>query len=329
MATFHLHKQASSSLDVQSWDNFIKASPQGSVYAMHGYLSCIRKEWEAYIIEEKGEWIAVMPFILNKKGPFSFLPQGPLSQYWGVLFKEEKGSSYQLQSRYTKIIQLLAEEIGPIHLINFNLSPDFPYLLPFHWEGFEIRPRFSFQLDLNQEEESLYKQLESSHKRQIRKSEKHNHRLKASPSFQDLEDLFRLNQASGNDLSAGDPRILPLLKKIHTYLITSGRGSLQVMEDADGQILAAALFADACGKRFYLSGAYHPQFMSSGAMTRLLWLAILQAKGSGQELFDFEGSMIAGIAQFFRKFGASPISYFQLYKNNLPLWARWLHKLIS
>ncbi|MEM6806846.1 MAG: GNAT family N-acetyltransferase, partial [Bacteroidota bacterium] len=275
------------------------------------------------------EWIAIMPFILNKKGPFSFLPQGPLSQYWGICFREEEARPYQLQSRYTKIIQLIAEKIQAIELISFNLSPDFPYLLPFHWEGFEIRPRFSFQVALNTSEEILYEQVAPSHKRQIRKSEKYKHTLNLSVFFQDFEQLFLLNQASGNDLSAGDPRILPLLKEIHSYLIASKQGNLQVIQNAEGKVLAAALFADACGKRHYLSGAYHPEYMSSGAMTHLLWLGILQAQNLGLMVFDFEGSMIPGIAQFFRKFGASPISYFQLYKNNLPLWAKWLHKLLS
>jgi len=296
---------------------------------MHGYIQSIRQDWQVYIVKEKEEWIGVMPFILNKKGPFRFLPQAPLTQHWGIFFREENNKPYTNLSRQGKVIEKICQEIASVHLHTFNLAPDFPYPLPFLWNGFDLNTRYTYQLELNLDANLLESRLASSHKRQIRKADKAGIKYREEKDISVLRTLYDLNLAKGHDLSAGDPRIFPLLEKIFTYLQATGQGYLSIGRDESGEVYAAGLFAFACGKMYYLTGAYHPAHMASGAMTALLWHNILEAKSMGVSTFDFECAMIKGIEQFFRKFGAKPVPYLQLYKNNLPLWAKWLHKLIS
>ncbi|MEL6252418.1 MAG: GNAT family N-acetyltransferase [Bacteroidota bacterium] len=329
MAEILINRFKASEIEPESWDTFIKSSPQAAVYALHGYISAIREDWEAFIIEEKGNWIAVMPFILNKKGPFHFLPQAPLTQYWGIFFEQVDAKPYQRLSKQGKIIEHICREIEGIELIDFNLAPNFPYALPFHWNSFELKTRFTYQLDLRLDLEQLEANLESSHKRQNRKAKKSGFGLKWDQSFEQFELLFQKNLEVGNDLSAGDPRILPLLRKLHSYLKESKQGYLHTIIDSENRTLAAALFGVLGGNMYYLIGAQDPKAQSSGAMTYLMWESILKGKEEGVHIFDFEGSMIPGIEQFFRKFGSRPVPYLQLYKNNLPLWAKWLRKLIS
>ncbi|MEM8888308.1 MAG: GNAT family N-acetyltransferase [Bacteroidota bacterium] len=317
------------SIEAERWDTFIKSSPQGAIYALHGYISAIREDWEAFIVEEKGAWIAVMPFILNKKGPFQFMPQAPLTQHWGVFFQALEDKPYQQLSKQGKIIEGICKELEGIELFDFNLAPDFPYALPFHWNGFELKTRFTYQLDLRKEKEQLEAHLESSHKRQIKKAQKNGIQIREQETFEILETLFLKNKEAGNDLSAGDPRILPLLRKLYTYLDGADQGYIHAAYDAEGNLQAAAFFAFLGKKMYYLIGAQDPKAQSSGAMTHLMWESMLKGKEAGIHIFDFEGSMIPGIEQFFRKFGSRPVPYLQLYKNNLPLWAKWLHKLTS
>ncbi|MDW3649782.1 MAG: GNAT family N-acetyltransferase [Bacteroidia bacterium] len=329
MAEILLHRFKASQIEAEKWDAFIKSSPQAAIYALHGYISTLREDWEAFIVEEKGEWKALMPFIINKKGPFRFMPQAPLTQHWGVFFEDSDLKSYQKLSKQGKIIERICAEIEEIELFDFNLAPDFPYALPFHWHGFELKTRFTYQLDLTKDLEQLEVNLESSHKRQIRKAKKHGLEIRWKQDFGQLEILFQQNLDAGNDLSGGDPRILPLVRKLHSYLETSNQGYIHTVYDAENTPLASGFFAHLNDKMYYLIGAQYPKAQSSGAMTYLMWESILKGKEEGIHTFDFEGSMIAGIEQFFRKFGSKPVPYLQLYKNNLPLWAKWLHKLIS
>jgi hypothetical protein len=57
----------------------------------------------------------------------------------------------------------------------------------------------------------------------------------------------------------------------------------------------------------------------SYSMPWLLWQAILYAKNSGLTTFDFEGSMIPGVARFFRQFGAKAVPYPCLVRYRWPL----------
>ena len=179
------------------------------------------------------------------------------------------------------------------------------------------------------DKELLDANLESSHKRQIKKAQKQGLEIRWEQAFEQFETLFHKNRNAGNDLSAGDARILPLLRKLYDYLTGSKQGYMHAVYDKEGNLYAAAFFANLENKMYYLIGAQDPKSQSSGAMTYLMWESILKGKEQGIHSFDFEGSMIPGIEQFFRKFGSMPVPYLQLYKNNLPLWAKWLHKLTS
>ncbi|RMG75312.1 MAG: GNAT family N-acetyltransferase, partial [Bacteroidetes bacterium] len=101
----------------------------------------------------------------------------------------------------------------------------------------------------------------------------------------------------------------------------------EVREVRDAGLMAAALFATYQDRTLYLMGAYHPDQGRSGAMPALMWDAMARAQREGSRLFDFEGSMIEGVAQFFRKFGAHPVPYLQIRKNQLPLLVRWMQEL--
>jgi lipid II:glycine glycyltransferase (peptidoglycan interpeptide bridge formation enzyme) len=53
-------------------------------------------------------------------------------------------------------------------------------------------------------------------------------------------------------------------------------------------------------------------------MAWLLWQAMLFARDRGCGIFDFEGSMVPGVARFYRNFGARPVSYPGLIRYRWP-----------
>jgi hypothetical protein len=49
-------------------------------------------------------------------------------------------------------------------------------------------------------------------------------------------------------------------------------------------------------------------------------------KSGENQIFDFEGSNIPGIARFYAGFGASPITYYSVHRNKLPALLRMIKK---
>jgi hypothetical protein len=72
--------------------------------------------------------------------------------------------------------------------------------------------------------------------------------------------------------------------------------------DDQGNAHAATLLVFDERSAHYLLGGADPRHRGSGAASLLVWDAIQFAAGHSK-LFDFEGSMVEGIARFFRGFG--------------------------
>lgn len=326
LSNLELHIYSGTELHVERWDAFISASPQGAIYALHGYATVVAGDWQAAIISKGDRWLAVIPFVAKQKFGLKYSLQPLFCQYWGVFFAPDDGTAYQRLSQHRKCLEMLLPIFESFRLVKYRLSPDSEYLLPFHWNRFKLAPRFTYMLDISPSVEFLQSQLASSLKRQIKKQEKFKLKIESATDENALIDLIEKQQAAGHDILGGAKNGIPLLKKLIKYLLSTSSGELLKVSDENGNILASGFFAYFQSSCLYLIGSYDPTQREKGAMSQLMWHAILQAKGKACTIFDFEGSMIESIEGFFRKFGASPKTYFEISKNTLPLPLRWMEK---
>ncbi len=310
----------------QQWDTFIESSPQGALYALHGYASAVAADWQAAVVSKGERWLAVMPFVARQKLGLKYSLQPLFCQYWGVFFAPLEGTAYAQLSQQRKCLEALLPVLQPFRLMKHRLSPHFPDLLPFHWDQFSLHPRFTYTLDIQRRKEDLWAALAPPLRRQIKKGEKLNLQFKETDNPQALLGLIARQHAAGHDVLKGAKNGLILLQEVMNYLKTSGKGKLGIIENEEGHVLAAGLFGYFNATALYLIGSYDPEHRDTGAMSQLMWQAIGKAKEKKCQTFDFEGSMIASIEGFFRKFGTRPQTYFEISKNTLPLPLRWMEK---
>lgn len=324
-AEIHLFKQEE--IDPQQWDAFIAASPQGSLYATHGYLRTLRPDWQAYIIEEKGEWGLVMPFVVNRKWRYRFLPQLPLTQFGGPVYRDLSTiAERQRISFLDRWLELLLQAWDAYDLIILNTSPEASYLLPFHWYGFELRKRYTFWWDIRPDEQTLFNGLSRTLKRKVRKADEAHFTMQFEDKPDILFTLLKKNQVVGHDLLAGNGLAWDRIQALALHLYKTGQGDIVTVKEGE-TVLSAALFGKYKGQLLYLLGTYDPEYAKSGAMPWLIWQYVCRMRQKGFQTMDFEGSMIKGIAQFFRDFGVYPVAYTQLYRNHLPAVVSWIREL--
>ncbi|MEO0897269.1 MAG: GNAT family N-acetyltransferase [Bacteroidota bacterium] len=328
MARSELHILTQQEIDPTAWDAFVKASSEGGFYAQHAYLTMLREDWKAYIVEEGGEWQAVMPFVINKRASYLSLPQLPFTQYLGVMFRphEEWDTQKNVSSRHRWLGQL-TEAWENIHLVVQNFSPAFDAGLPFHWADFELVYRYTYQLDLTQAEAKLRSGLGKNNSRSLKKGEQAGLSFRVGENKDAILHILKENKEQGRDLMGGHEASWRKIEDLCDYVLAHETADLVEVVDKNGQVVGANLLGLFGEKSYSLSGICLPEERKKGVMAFLMWHCLLHAKSKGKKVFDFEGSMIPGVAQFFQGFGAKPIPYLQIKRNRLPIILQWIQKL--
>ena len=81
--------------------------------------------------------------------------------------------------------------------------------------------------------------------------------------------------------------------------------------NSDNEVLAAAFLVWDQHSMYYLIPCYNPQYKDSGASALLALEAIKLARQKGVS-FDFEGSMIRGVANHYKQFGSTRTIYYSV-----------------
>ena len=91
------------------------------------------------------------------------------------------------------------------------------------------------------------------------------------------------------------------------------------LQDANGELYAAVYLVFDKKTCYFLIPCYAPQFGSSGAGARIVAEAIRFAS-EHSEAFDFEGSMIPGVANHYAQFGSTPAYFYEVERVYNPLF---------
>lgn len=299
------------------WDGFIARSPQAAPYGCSWYLDVVWPSWQAVVVSEKGQWLAVLPFKVSRKYGISYIFNPSFCQYVGLFWREMNVKNATQEFALKKKLVKAAIEALPkgIQVFDVKFSPEFDYPLPFHWAGYELCSRYSYWLENQEDKSAIFKNFEERTRTYINKAVKSG--LVATP-VEEVEAILALAQKKDSyALEAG------LLKKLWAALRQQKTGTALEVRDADGRLHAGLVYQQFGSKLLHLFSAYDPALGNQGGMSLAIWRSIEAARPSVQ-VIDFEGSMIEPIEHFFRGFGAHPVHYLQIRKNALPKPLRWL-----
>lgn len=285
------------------------------VYYQPWFLDLSADEWDVWI-EEKEEYICVFPFYIEKKNIFKLSrPVAPIMPYYGpfIITKNERAIDHKkIESAIKRCIQSL---------------PRFSeiYLTPHHEHSYEVydsmkftaKERVTHLLDLQQTEEKLWEDLDYMRKKNIKQAQK---TLIIKEGEFDVEMYYdwikKTYQKRGQELKHS----LDIYTNFVNSAINHNAAICATIYNSEHEPIAVSFCLKDAAYGYSILGANHPEIKNSAATTALLWHSILQSKLAGCHTFDFEGSNIESIAQFFKKFGATAKPYKAWYKTNSLLW---------
>jgi len=229
----------------------------------------------------------------------------------------------------------LTPELSPyhgLHVFNAAYSPsdiaelesavvaDFHYIeqdLPPHGPTLAGDQKSTFIIHQSHTVEEAWAKMKSDYRRKIKKASQRQVLVELDfPHFREiLEDSFA---AKAQKM----PFNLQLFEGLDNICGKHNSRKILGLQDENKSIVAAAYFLYDRHTTYYMGGGH---VGGTNPMYKLLWEGIKDSL-EHRRAFDFEGSMIPGIAQFFRGFGGEQTDYIA-YRHSSGIWVNTLVSL--
>lgn len=291
-------------IDYDRWDQCVSASSVPLVYAQSWYLDLISPGWEALI---RGDYEFVMPLNVRRKFGISFLLQPSYGQQQGIFPDCEP----IVQNSFLEAVRDRFKYIA----INLNARHSEPFP-----QGFTVEPRDNFILDLSLSFQELKNNYSTHTRRQIRKAQDNQVFVVNGLSAGEYFDL-KTSAAKGQSVHPA----LQNLRRVMNFGLSRGIAEIYGAYNQSNTLCAAAFFIFAGKRVTYLNAVSDEQGKLTNAMHKIIDQFIQEHAGERLTL-DFEGSVMEGVARFYKGFGAQGEQYYCLKSNRLPLPLRWFKK---
>lgn len=300
---------------------FCREAEEMPIFIKDWYLDavCVDGDWEVFIIQKDREVIGAFVYYVKEKFNFRYITMPHLTKWMGLYIAPHH---YTFKNEHNILKQVLST-LPKIASYQQNFHPSLLSWSPFYWKKYKQTTAYSYQIRLNQPKEVMMSAFSRNVKQYIRKaSKKVELRHDLAP-----QQFYNVNKMSFNRQKINIPYSYDLFLKHHEALQKNNCGKILYAIDKEENIHSVCYLTWDKQKCYYHLAGDNPDYRSSGASIFLVWEAILYAKETLKlEIFDFEGSMIEGVARIRRQFGAYPIPYNVIWKYNSRLF-RWISKI--
>ena len=299
----------------EKYNELVKNETTFSVYDQPWWLDavCGADNWDVYLYEKKGNIIGAMPVYIKKRLGIKYFSQPPFTQHNGVWIKytENQVESKRL-SLEKEVINGLLDQIESSDCVFYQQaqSPNLTNWLPFYWRGYKQTTHYTYRINDIEDTEKLFQNFQPNKKKHIRKAIKAEMVVKFDLQPEIFYEFHKKSLEKQGKTIFYD---LTMFKKMHDAAYANNSGRTIYLESKDGKLLCALFNLWDSNYGYDLISAIDPNIRSSGAPDFLVYSMIkyLSDKVHG---YDFEGSMIEGVEESFRHFGAIQTPYFFISK---------------
>lgn len=283
------------------------------IFAQPWYLDSvctIPNEWRVILVHENNEIIGAFPFEYAKsKLGFYSIRNPVLTPRLGVWIKQKRNLSYSEYEQYeNKIIATVISRLPYFDIFLVSFDSRFQNWQMFHRSGFKQTTQYSYICEKTNETPSEILSKISKNKRY---------------SIKKLLKEYEIIEISGETYWDFFEKTYKERKRVCTYskelfinlsnaITNHNAGKIYSIINEKNQIIAANyLFYD--NRRSYeMLKSFMPN-IENDINSVLTYQGIIDSFKNGL-VYDFEGSMIPGVAEYNRKFNARKEQYFVIYK---------------
>lgn len=298
-------------INKERWDDCIRHSFNGNIYAWSWYLDIVHPNWDALI---ENDYERVMPLTGNKKFGINYLFQPFFTQQLGIFSTSQLTEDIVLNfiNAIPEKYRLTEIRLNAYNKVNHNID---------YYEKHR-----NIELDLINDYQFIYNNYNNNTKRNLNKAK--NQRLNIinniNPEY--VIELFRNNK--GKYIKHwGDKEYQRLLMLTITAIEKECCFVCGVNDDNDNTI-AGAIFMASHDKIVFLFSGSDESNKNNHAITFLIDGIIKEFSGL-PITFDFEGSDNEGLSRFYKGFGGKEVYYPGIKRNNFKGIIKFAYRIMG
>ena len=279
------------------------------------------KEWEklqkdlgeeTFFVEEKDfTYLAILK--KTKFGNYLYLPYGPVLNSKNAYKKATE--HLQELAKQKSVIFIRIEPQSPENAREWLKSPNFR-------KSTDLNPAHTWVLDLTAEKDEIIKNFSQGTRTRYNQFAKKGLSVEITKDSEKIKELVRLQHQVAKDKGINAFSEAYLKAELEQPFASLYLVHYTDPADEKDKIIAASLFFDYDGTRYYMQSASDYNFRKLPATVALLTTALFDAKEKGMHYFDFWGIAPdgapknhpwAGFTEFKKSFGGQAVEYCGTY----------------
>ncbi|MEE9350172.1 MAG: hypothetical protein V3U80_09005 [Flavobacteriaceae bacterium] len=278
-------------IDFKKYDLCLNNAINKRIYALSWYMDIVtQKDWSLLVL---GDYKAVLPLPYKriKRQFFKHMVCQPIfSQQLGV---------FSINKLSLEELQIFQNEFLKMNVFSYHFNAFYFTEL----SGIKkCIQKTNYQLDLQASYTTIKSHYSKNLIRNIKKATKVNliiHHNGSVTDFISLKKKYTKHRIKNKDYQS--------MKSLTTAIINHNLGSFYTIKKEE-ETLAMAFFIETENRLVHLISISSPKGKAMAAMP-FLFDSIIEKNADKKCIFDFEGSEIPGVAQFFKSFGAVDVPY--------------------
>jgi hypothetical protein len=304
----------------QYYQQFCNEYPDIPVFSQPWWLDTVcPNSWDVLLIKDNdNKTVAVFPYCIKKtKLLFSQIMMPPLTQKMGpyIVYDKNKDSKTKKISYEHNIYNKIIDQLPNFNSFFVQFDWKYKNWLPFYWRGFKQTTRYTYILENIKDHDSLEKNYSKGKKQPLLKA-RNTLQLKFDLPPEDFYSFFKeVIHNRNQEVSFSKDFFYSLYSEVYAHK----SGKVLYCTDTYGNIhaLNMIIWDNECA--YYLIAMRKKEYNTSGGTEFLVDEAIKYASQFVNR-FDFEGSMMKGVEESYRHYGANQIEYYAITKNDRILY---------
>jgi hypothetical protein len=296
--------------EFRQWDALVSISPHGTVFHYSWWLEATSTEFKILgCWDGDGNLIGGIPLPFKRKAGFVLYHSPCLTPYLGPVFDLTDAETDGEKLSVMRVCgERLARGIQGFDSFSTIAGAAAPDLQGFLWAGFRAGLTYTFRIAASTAQDKAFQQITRTHRQKLKKA--------AQYIVETGDDVASLSQLSGQTFERQGverPYDEAYLRRLWEQVSQRGRGILYTARDLTGRPVASLFVVNDNRTSYQIVSGVDISQRDSPAGYLLTWRAICDTLNAGRT-FDFEGSRIRGVEQYYRRWGAQAHPVWHLEK---------------